>query len=93
MNKIYDFYQKVAGWLCHFEGDKYVHFIVGASYVAFVEITSIMEAKVILAKIQRYADACYMVTQGHRKDIEALTTAEDVEGYDYTQGYPEKLAL
>ena len=50
MNKIYDFYQKVAGWLCHFEGDKYVHFIVGAGYVAFVEITSIMEAKVILDK-------------------------------------------
>ena len=41
-----------------------------------------MEAKVILAKIQRYADACYMVTQGHRKAIEALTTVEDVEGYD-----------
>ena len=29
MNKIYDFYQKVAGWLCHFDGDKYVHLIVG----------------------------------------------------------------
>ena len=29
MKKIYDFYQKVAGWLCHFEGDKYVHLIVG----------------------------------------------------------------
>lgn len=42
---------------------------VGAGYVAFVEITSIMEAKIILAKIQRYADACYMVTQGHRKAI------------------------
>ena len=58
-----------------------------------VLVLSIMEAKVILAKIQRYADACYMVTQGHRKAIEALTTVEDVEGYDYTQGYPEKLAL
>ena len=51
---------------------------VGAGYVAFVEITSIMEAKIILAKIQRYADACYMVTQGHRKAIEALPTVEDV---------------
>ncbi len=29
MKKIYDFYQKVAGWLCHFEGDKYVHLILG----------------------------------------------------------------
>lgn len=56
-------------------------------------VLSIMEAKVILAKIQRYADACYMVTQGHRKAIEALGTVEDVDGYDYTQGYPEKLAL
>ena len=56
-------------------------------------VLSIMDAKVILAKIQRYADACYMVTQGHRKAIEALTTVEDVESYDYTQGYPEKLAI
>ena len=56
-------------------------------------VLSIMDAKVILAKIQRYADACYMVTQGHRKAIEALTTVEDVESYDYTQGYPEKLTI
>ena len=56
-------------------------------------VLSIMDAKLILAKIQRYADACYMVTQGHRKAIEVLTTVEDVEGYDYTQGYPEKLAI
>ena len=56
-------------------------------------VLSIMEAKIILAKIQRYADACYMVTQGHRKAIQALATVEDVQNYDYTQGYPEKLAI
>ena len=29
MKKVYETYQKVAEWICHFTGDKYVHFIVG----------------------------------------------------------------
>ena len=29
MKKIYEYYQKVAEWLCSFTADKYVHLIVG----------------------------------------------------------------
>lgn len=53
----------------------------------------IKQVRLLLAKIQRYADACYIVTEGHKRAVRALQTVEDVESYDYTTGYPEKLAL
>lgn len=53
----------------------------------------IKQVRLLLAKIQRYADACYIVTEGHKRAVRALQTVEDVESYDYTKGYPEKLAL
>lgn len=48
-------------------------------------------AKMMLAQIQLYADACYIVTRQHIAAVEALTTIEAVDNYDYTQGYPNKL--
>ncbi|MGF0097337.1 DUF4376 domain-containing protein [Prevotella sp. SGI.027] len=53
----------------------------------------IKQVRLLLAKIQRYADACYIVTEGHKRAVRALQTVEEVEAYDYTKGYPEKLAL
>lgn len=53
----------------------------------------IKQVRLLLAKIQRYADACYIVTEGHKRAVRALQTVEEVESYDYTKGYPEKLAL
>lgn len=53
----------------------------------------IKQVRLLLAKIQRYADACYIVTEGHKRAVKALQTVEEVESYDYTKGYPEKLAL
>lgn len=53
----------------------------------------IKQVRLLLAKIQRYADACYIVTEGHKRAVKALQTVEEVESYDYTRGYPEKLAL
>ena len=53
----------------------------------------IKQVRLLLAKIQRYADACFIVTEGHKRAVRALQTVEEVEGYDYTTGYPEKLAL
>lgn len=53
----------------------------------------IKQVRLLLAKIQRYADACYIVTEGHKRAVRALQTVEEVESYDYTRGYPEKLAL
>ena len=51
------------------------------------------QARRVLAMVQRYADACYLVTERHKIAVKALQTVEEVEAYDYTTGYPEKLAL
>ncbi len=32
-------------------------------------------------------------TEGHKRAVRALQTVEEVEKYDYTTGYPEKLKL
>lgn len=53
----------------------------------------IKQVRLLLAKIQRYADACFIVTEGHKRAVRALQTVEEVEKYDYKQGYPEKLKL
>ena len=53
----------------------------------------IKQVRLLLAKIQRYADACFIVTEGHKRAVRSLQTVEEVESYDYTRGYPEKLAL
>ena len=53
----------------------------------------IKQVRLLLAKIQRYADACYIVTEGHKRSVRALQTVDEVEACDYTTGYPEKLAL
>jgi hypothetical protein len=51
----------------------------------------LQNAKILLAKIQRYADACFLVTQQHKIAVNSLTTIEAVENFDYKTGYPEKL--
>ena len=45
----------------------------------------------MLYAIELYASACYDRTQSHLATIDTLTTIADVEAYDYTTGYPEKL--
>ena len=51
------------------------------------------KGKIALAKIQRYADACAIVTATHKMAISQLTSEEEIMGYDFTQGYPEKLVF
>lgn len=45
----------------------------------------------ILLAVELYASACYDNTQKHMANVKALTTIEEVEAYDFTTGYPEKL--
>lgn len=47
----------------------------------------------ILLAVELYASACYDNTQKHMANVQALTTVEEVEAYDYTIGYPEKLSF
>lgn len=45
----------------------------------------------MLYALEVYASASYDQTQAHLAAIDALTTVEEVESYDHTAGYPEKL--
>lgn len=47
----------------------------------------------MLSALEIYALACYNKTAEHKVAVEALTTVEEIDAYDYTTGYPEKLTL
>lgn len=55
--------------------------------------TSRHNARYMLAQIQVYADATYMVTQKHKAIVSQLQSVEQVENYDNTKGYPQKLVF
>jgi len=45
----------------------------------------------MLNSVEIYASECFNQTQRHAAAINALSTVEEVEGYDYQQNYPSKL--
>ena len=47
-------------------------------------------AEQMLAQVQLYADQCFIVTEQHNANIEALESVMAVDGYDIAKGYPEK---
>lgn len=47
----------------------------------------------LLSALEMYALECFNVTAAHRKAVNEMTTLEDVLGYDYTCGYPQKLTM
>lgn len=49
------------------------------------------KAAQLLAMIQLYADACYMMTEKHRTAINSLETVEAIKDYDFKTEYPSKL--
>jgi hypothetical protein len=54
---------------------------------------NVADAKVMLAKIHLYADACYLVTMQHKQQVSKLSSVTDVEAFDITKDYPTKLAF
>ena len=50
-------------------------------------------AEMALAQIQLYADRCYIVTETHKAEVNALETIEAVDNYNIASGYPEKLVF
>lgn len=68
-------------------GEKDITFVVEGVQVTL----AIEKVRIILAQIQRYADACYIVTEGHKRAVRALENVDEVRGYDFTKGYPNKL--
>lgn len=49
------------------------------------------EARQLLAMLEIYATDCYNVTAQHKVDVNDLETIEEVDAYDITLGYPERL--
>ena len=47
----------------------------------------------LLSALEMYALSCFNKTAEHKKNVEALSTINEIVSYDYTVGYPEKLKL
>jgi hypothetical protein len=47
----------------------------------------------LLRSVELYAYECYRVTSVHRSNINACNTIEELEGYDYRIGYPDKVII
>lgn len=47
----------------------------------------------LLSAIEMYAVQCFYTTAAHKKAVNELTTIEEVEKYDITAGYLEKLEI
>ena len=47
----------------------------------------------LLSALEMYALNCFNKTAEHKKNVEALSTINEIVSYDYTVGYPEKLNL
>lgn len=61
-------------------------------FVGNIPITlSTQLAEIMLAQIQLYADDCWLITKNHILAINQLNNVEDVNNYNYTIGYPQKL--
>ena len=60
----------------------------GQSYTLPLE-----QAQQILIALELYASACYDNTQSHIAEVQKMESKEAVEAYDYTTGYPSKLAF
>lgn len=50
-------------------------------------------AKNLLAALELYATDCYNVTAQHKVAVKELTTIEEVDNYDITSDYPNKLSF
>ena len=68
-------------------GDEVISFIIDQQVVTL----KTSDAKLMLAKLQRYADICCLVTMQHKLAVAELTSSEEIIKYDYTSGYPDKL--
>lgn len=47
----------------------------------------------ILMQIEEYALGCYNTTARHKVAVTSLRSVQEIEAYDFTQGYPAKLSF
>lgn len=81
-----------AGLLLRFQAEKAQGLIFTALWYNGVQFPlSVDNAIAMLYAIELYASACYDNTQRHLAAVNALTTIEEIEAYDYKVGYPQQL--
>ena len=84
-------------WIAPDERANYILTLQGAQRLGVENVTFLgHEIPVALAlqmldAVNLYAMQCVAVTEAHRAAINALTTIAEVDNYDFTGGYPEKL--
>lgn len=47
----------------------------------------------LLQQLEVYALKCFNVTATHKKEVNNLSTIEEINSYDITKGYPDKLVI
>lgn len=70
-------------------GDESISFAIGDIPVTLTVTT----AEIYLARVEKYAVTCTNVTASHKAAINSLDTVEEVEAYEFTVGYPERLTF
>lgn len=81
-----------AGLLLRFQAEKAQELVSTCLWYNRVQYTlPVDQAIQMLYAIELYASACYDNTQRHLAAVNAMTTVEEIENYDHTVGYPEKL--
>lgn len=98
-----DGYVEITAWITQQERSNYRSSIDSAKllgvetlslYIGDMPVTlSTTDAESMLAHIQLYADACFIVTKQHKTTVRNLMTIEAVDSYDYQSGYPETLVF
>lgn len=80
------------GLKLRFESEKVLGYETTTLWYDNNQITlNLLDAISMLYAIEIYASQCYDNTQLHLSNVSKLGTIEEIESYDYTKGYPEKL--
>ena len=93
----------ITAWLTPDKRSDYKNSLDSAELLGMTEVHPVLNgvaitldiqtAKMALAKIQIYANQCYGVTEQHKAAVNSLETIDEVEGYQYKTGYPERLVF
>lgn len=91
----------IEGWFTPEERSNYKSSIDAAKLLSVSALTFFLgdmemtvtptQAEYMLAQIQLYADQCFVVTKEHKIAVEGFETIEEVDNFEYTIGYPNKI--
>ena len=83
-----------AGLLLRFQAEKAQGLVSTTLWYNHQSYTLYLEHAInMLYAIEVYASVCYDNTQKHIANISKLTSIEQIEAYDITTGYPQKLSF